>query len=227
MATSLDRLLAVAAAVALLGCGLALAAGAAALPDAGWLDRQHEAMVQAAASSPWRFGLAFFALFVALSALALPGCSVLAMSAGLCFGFVGGTLLVVLASTVGATLPFLAARRWAREHVRRRWGARLAGIEQALARDGALFLLALRMAPVIPFPVLNPLMGLSSMPALRYFWVSLLGMLGGSAVYVQAGIELQRASAGGDWASPALVALPLALLLPFVAARLWLRRRAA
>jgi uncharacterized membrane protein YdjX (TVP38/TMEM64 family) len=189
----------------------------------GWpgLDRQHQALLRAAESNPWRFGLVFFLLFAGLSALSVPGCSVLAMAAGPCFGLVGGTLLVALASTVGATLPFLAARHWARERVRRRWGGRLAGLEAAIARDGVWLLFALRLAPVVPFPVLNPLMGLSAMPAGRYFWVSLLGMLAGSAAYVQAGIGLQRAAAGGAWASPALLAPLLALVvLPNLGRRL-------
>jgi uncharacterized membrane protein YdjX (TVP38/TMEM64 family) len=208
----------------LLGLGLCLAIcgdGWPGLDGLDGLDRPHLALLRAAESSPWRFGLVFFLLFAGLSALSVPGCSVLAMAAGPCFGLVGGTLLVALASTVGATLPFLAARHWARERVRRRWGARLTGLEAAVARDGAWLLFMLRLAPVIPFPVLNPLMGLSAMPAGRYFWVSLLGMLAGSAAYVQAGIGLQRAAAGGDWASPALLAPLLALLLlPMLGRRL-------
>lgn len=207
------------ASLLLLGTGLCLAICGDGWPGFDGLDRPHQALLRAADSSPWRFGFVFFVLFAGLSALSLPGCSVLALAAGPCFGLVGGTLLVALASTVGATLPFLAARHWARERVRRRWGARLAGLEAAIARDGSWLLFVLRLAPVIPFPVLNPLMGLSAMPAGRYFGVSLLGMLAGSAAYVQAGIGLQGAAAGGDWASPALLAPLLALLLLPLAGR--------
>jgi uncharacterized membrane protein YdjX (TVP38/TMEM64 family) len=223
-----SRKLAAAVLLVLVGAVLCFVDRNTALPGLEWLSAQHMALMHLAQANPWLFGIGFFGLFVFLSALSLPGCSVLAMGAGLCFGFVGGTLLVVLASTVGATLPFLAARHWARDRLRERWGGRLAKVEDAIARDGALYLFMLRLAPVIPFPVLNPLMGLSSMPTVRFFWVSLLGMLAGSAAYVQAGIELQRASAGGAWASPTLVTLLLALLLlPVLARRLWLRARAA
>jgi uncharacterized membrane protein YdjX (TVP38/TMEM64 family) len=158
-----------------------------------------------------------FLVFTVLSALALPGCSVLALAAGLCLGWVPGTLLVVLASTVGATISFLAARHWWRDAVRRRFGHRLAAIEDGLARDGAYYLFSLRVAPVIPYALINPLMGLSAMPLRQFFSVSLLGMLAGSAVYVYAGTALSEASSWGSLFTPGLMSALLALaLLPWM-----------
>ena len=188
------------------------------LPDADWLQ-QRRAEVQALhAAGPWAFAVGLFALFTLLSALALPGCSVLALAAGLCLGWLPGTLLVVLASTVGATLSFLAARHLWRDAVQRRWGHRLHRLQAGLARDGACYLFSLRVAPVIPYALVNPLMGLSAMPTRQFFVVSLLGMLAGSAAYVYAGTALAHARGWQDLASPSmwaglllLAALPWAL----------------
>lgn len=160
----------------------------AAWPDAGGLERRLAELRQLHAARPWAFAAGLFALFTVMSALALPGCSVLALAAGIMMGWLPGTLLVALASTVGATLSFLAARHWWRDAVQQRWGHRLAGVQAGLARDGAFYLLSLRLAPVIPYALLNPLMGLSAMPARQFFGVSLLGMLAGSAAYVYAGV---------------------------------------
>jgi uncharacterized membrane protein YdjX (TVP38/TMEM64 family) len=155
--------------------------------DLAWLRGQQSAMLAQQAAHPLAFTACLFMVFAALSAFALPGCSVLALAAGLCLGLMPGTLLVGLASTVGATLSFLAARFWWRDAVQQRWGHRLANVEQSLARDGAYYLFSLRLAPVIPYALVNPLMGLSAMPTARFFGVSFLGMLPGSAVYVYAG----------------------------------------
>jgi uncharacterized membrane protein YdjX (TVP38/TMEM64 family) len=170
------------------------------------------------AARPWAFTTGLFLLFTVLSALALPGCSVLALAAGLCLGWVPGTILVVVASTVGATVSFLAARHWWRDAVRRRWGHRLAVIENGLARDGAYYLFSLRVAPVIPYALINPLMGLSAMPLRQFFGVSLLGMLAGSAAYVYAGTVLSEASSWQTLFTPGLMAaLAVLALLPWVA----------
>ena len=195
--------------------------------DAAWLQQQQLVLVGWHQAAPVPFTLAYLALFTALSALALPGCGLLALAAGLCFGWWSGTALVVLASTCGATLSFLFARHVARATVQRRFGARLAPIERALARDGVLMLLALRLAPVIPYFAVNPLMGLSSMRLRRFFFASALGMLPGSAAYVQAGTDLARFSQGGPMLSPALLAALLSLSLLPLAARWWWRRREA
>jgi uncharacterized membrane protein YdjX (TVP38/TMEM64 family) len=184
--------------------------------------RQVELMALHAAQ-PWLFTVGLFLLFTLLSALALPGCSVLALAAGMCLGWMPGTLLVALASTVGATLSFLTARHWWRDAVRRRWGHRLTAIEDGLARDGAYYLFSLRVAPVIPYALINPLMGLSAMPLRQFFLVSLFGMLAGSAAYVYAGTVLSEASSWQSLFTPGLMAaLGVLALLPWAAR--WLLR---
>lgn len=207
-------LLGAAAAAALLAAAWL---AAPALPGPQWLQSHQQLLQAQVAAQPGLYGLGFFLLFTLLSALALPGCAPLALAAGLCFGFAWGTLLVLLASTVGATLSFLAARHLWREPVRRRWGHRLARIEAGLARDGALFLFSLRLAPIVPYALVNPLMGLSAMPVRQFFVVSLLGMAAGSAAYVQAGLALGQAQRWQDLAAPGLL-LPLTALalLPWV-----------
>jgi len=195
-------------------------------PDASWLQAQRQAVLAFKQADPWGFGVALFLLFTLLSALALPGCSLLALAAGLCYGWLLGTLMVALASTLGATLSFLVARHWLRGAVRRRWGARLTGIEAGLARDGGHYLFSLRLAPVIPYALINPLMGLSAMPVWQFFLVSLLGMLAGSAAYVYAGTLLGSAQAWQEVFSPQLLAALLLLaLLPWLARAAWRRAR--
>lgn len=196
-----------------------------ALPGPQWLHAQQQDLLGLAQAQPWSTGLGFFLLFTLMSALALPGCGLLALGAGLCFGWLAGTLLVLVASTVGATLSFLAARHFWRDAVHRRWGHRLHRVEEGLARDGAFYLFSLRLAPVIPYAVINPLMGLSSMPTRQFFGVSLAGMLAGSAAYVYAGTTLAQLRGWGDLFSPGLMAALLALaLLPWLVRAAWRRR---
>jgi uncharacterized membrane protein YdjX (TVP38/TMEM64 family) len=186
--------------------------------DLHWLREQQALLLAQQAARPWVFMAGLFTVFAALSALALPGCSVLALATGLCLGVWQGTLLVGLASTAGATLSFLAARHWWRDTVRRRWGHRLHGVEDSLKRDGANYLFSLRVAPVIPYALVNPLMGLSAMPTSRFFVVSFLGMLPGSAVYVYAGTVLGQVQSWQDLFTPAMVWAFVALAaLPWLA----------
>lgn len=172
------------------------------------------------AEAPMQVLCVFCATFVLLSALALPGCAVLALGAGALFGPWLGALLVTLASAAGATLSFLAARRWLRAPLRRRLGPRLAAIDAGLARDGARYLLSLRLAPVIPYAVLNPLMGLTAMPAWTFFWVSAAGMLAGSALYTLAGAGLLQLDDGGSAGPLSLVAMCGLAVVPWLG-RAW------
>jgi uncharacterized membrane protein YdjX (TVP38/TMEM64 family) len=169
---------------------------------------------------PWPRAALLFGVFVLLSALALPGCSVLALSAGAWFGLGAGTALVVVASTLGATVPFVLARRFGRARLMRRHGERLAWLERALARDGARLLFALRVLPLLPYGLVNPLMGLTAMRLPVFAAVSAAGMLLGSAAYVQAGVVLGRAATPTDlWDAPLAALLAATALLP------WLLRR--
>jgi uncharacterized membrane protein YdjX (TVP38/TMEM64 family) len=224
---SSSRLLTVIVLGSVAACSLAWACSDVPMLNIGDLHTRQAELLAFQAARPWAFATGLFFLFTLLSALALPGCSVLALAAGLCLGWLPGTLLVVIASTVGATLSFLAARHWWRDAVRRRWGHRLTAIEDGLARDGAYYLFSLRVAPVIPYALINPLMGLSAMPLRQFFGVSLLGMLAGSAAYVYAGTVLSEAISWQTLFTPGLmVALAVLAVLPWVMRKVmrWLVR---
>lgn len=126
-------------------------------------------------------------IYVAVTGLSLPGATVLTLAYGWYFGFWSGLLLVSFASTAGATLAFLLSRYLLRDWVRRRFDERLSKFDESLHREGPFFLLTLRLIPAAPFFVINVVMGLMPMSALTFWWVSQLGMLPGTIVYVFAG----------------------------------------
>ncbi len=135
------------------------------------------------------YGVAF-AIYVAVTGLSLPGATVLTLVFGWSFGFLPGLLLVSFASTAGASLAFLLSRFVLREWIQTRFGSRLRTFNDALARDGAFYLLALRLIPAVPFFVVNLVMGLTPLALGTYWWVSQIGMLPGTAVYVYAGASV-------------------------------------
>ena len=148
----------------------------------------------------------FFALYVAMAALSLPGAAVLTLLAGALFGLWVGTLLVSFASSIGATLAFLVSRYLLRDAVASRLGKRLAEIDKGMQRDGAFYLFTLRLVPLFPFFIINLLLGLTAMRAWRFYWVSQLGMLAGTVVYVNAGTQLGRLQSLSGILSPGLIA---------------------
>jgi pyruvate/2-oxoglutarate dehydrogenase complex dihydrolipoamide dehydrogenase (E3) component/uncharacterized membrane protein YdjX (TVP38/TMEM64 family) len=148
---------------------------------------------------------AFFGIYVAVTALSLPGAVPLTLAGGALFGLGLGTLVVSFASTLGATLAMLVSRHLLREAVQSRFGARLAEVDRGIARDGAFYLFTLRLVPVLPFFAINLLMGLTAMRAWTYAWVSQLGMLAGTLVYVNAGTQLAQISSLQGIVSPSLL----------------------
>ena len=212
----------------LLGLAAAVVWAAGHGPDRTWWALQRSSLLALQAAHPWGLGLGLLAGMILLSALALPGNAPLALAAGLCFGVPLGAAIIVFGSTLGASIAFLAARWWWRDAVQRRWGPQLAGVQAAVARDGAFYLFSLRVAPLIPYPVINPLMGLTAMRLPTFFGVSLAGMLAGSLAYAWAGAALAQAQALPDLASPGLLAGLLALAgLPWAARAVWRRCRPA
>ncbi len=154
-------------------------------------------------------------VFTLLTALCLPGAAVLLLLAGACFGLTWGCVIGTFASSAGATLTMLAARHWLRERVEGRFSQALGRLNQGLAMDGAWYLLSLRLLPVIPFVIVNLASGLTRLPASTFLWVSALGMLPGTAVYVNAGVHLAEVrSLDGLLDSRTLVALALLAVLP-------------
>ncbi len=132
------------------------------------------------------YGAAFL-IYVTVTGLSLPGATVLTLTCGWFFGFWRGLLLVSFASTTGATVAFLVSRFLLRDSIQRRFGDRLMTFNQALEREGAFYLFMLRLIPAVPFFVINVVMGLTPVRTPTYWWVSQLGMLPGTAVYVYAG----------------------------------------
>jgi pyruvate/2-oxoglutarate dehydrogenase complex dihydrolipoamide dehydrogenase (E3) component/uncharacterized membrane protein YdjX (TVP38/TMEM64 family) len=142
------------------------------------------------AAHPWTAAGAFFAIYVAVAALSVPGAVPMTLAAGALFGLALGTVLVSFASSIGATLAFLAARFVLRDWVQARFSDRLEPINEGMRRDGVFYLFALRLVPLAPFFVINLVMGLTPMRARTFYGVSQLGMLAGTGVYVYAGTQL-------------------------------------
>ena len=132
----------------------------------------------------------FFAVYVGVTAVSLPGATIMTLAGGALFGLLVGTVIVSFASSIGATLAFLMSRFVLRDSVNARFGALLADFDKGVAREGALYLFTLRLVPLFPFFVINLLMGLTKMKAGTFYWVSQIGMLAGTIVYVNAGTQL-------------------------------------
>jgi uncharacterized membrane protein YdjX (TVP38/TMEM64 family) len=169
----------------------------------------------------------FFLVFVGAFTLALPLGTLLSLAGGAIFGFWWGLLLVSFASSLGALLCFLGARYLLRDRVRQRLGHRLEGIQQGIERDGAWYLLALRLFPLLPPMVINPVLGLTRMKAHTYYLVTQLGGLLVGALYVNAGTQLAQLADPADVLSPGLLGSLALLALLALATRLLMRRMAA
>lgn len=151
------------------------------------------------AAYPLLVGLGYFVVFTLMTALCLPGAAPLMLLGGASFGLAWGSVLATLASTTGASLTMLAARHLMRQRVEARWASRLLTLNQGLQRRGLLYLLSLRLLPVVPFVPLNLVSGLTRLPLWRFFWVSALGMLPGTALYVYAGTQAYRLTELPAW----------------------------
>ncbi|MBL8380840.1 MAG: FAD-dependent oxidoreductase [Burkholderiales bacterium] len=164
---------------------------------------------------------AFFAVYVLVTALSLPGAALMTLVAGAIFGLVVGTIVVSFASSVGATLAFLASRFLLRDWVQAKFGARLAGINQGVAKEGGFYLFTLRLIPAVPFFVINLAMGLTPMRTWVFYLVSQIGMLAGTIVYVNAGTQLAAISSLKGILSPGLIgAFVLLGIFPLIAKKI-------
>ena len=170
------------------------------------------------AAHPWEVLGAYFAAYVVMAALSLPGAAIMTIAGGALFGLVTGLLLVSFASSIGATLAFLVSRFLLRDQVQNRFGDRLGAINRGIERDGAFYLFTLRLVPVFPFFLINLLMGLTPLRTATFYWVSQLGMLAGTAVYVNAGTQVGRIERLSDIVSPGLlISLALLGVFPLIA----------
>jgi len=149
---------------------------------------------------------AYFIVYVLVTAFSLPGATAMTLAGGALFGFWTGFAVISFASTIGATLACFAARYVMRDWVQARFGDRLARINEGMEREGAYYLFSMRLIPVIPFFLVNLLMGLTPVPLRTFYWVSQLGMLPGTAVFVNAGSQLSRIDSPASILSPGLIA---------------------
>ena len=170
-------------------------------------------IVAAKDSHPILYIAGFFILYVAVTGLSIPGAAIMSLVAGALFGVQIGTIIVSFASTLGATLAFLSARFVLRDWVQGKFGERLRAIDDGLEKDGAFYLFTLRLIPVFPFFVINLLMGLTRIKTRTFFWVSQLGMLPATIVFVNAGTQISRIESTSGLLSPTLIASFVALAL--------------
>ncbi len=173
----------------------------------------------------------YMAVYILTTALSLPGATVLTLAGGALFGLVRGTVIISFASTIGATSACLVSRYLLRDWVQRRFSDTLAAINQGIAREGGFYLFSLRLVPIFPFFMINLAMGLSRMRLTQFYWISQLGMLPGTLVYVNAGRELGKLDSLSGILSPGLIGSFVLLgIFPFVVKKLvdhWRRRRSS
>ena len=170
------------------------------------LKASRDTLISLYADQPVKTALTFFGVYVLAAALSFPGASILTLAAGAMFGWAMGLLLVSFASSLGALLAFWVSRYLLRDVIEKRFGKLLQPINEGLAKDGTFYLLTLRLVPLFPFWLINLLMGLTTLGARRFYIVSQIGMLVGTAVYVNAGTQLAAIDTAADVLSPGLIA---------------------
>lgn len=213
---------------------LALLVGAFFILDLGsyltleQLQSQRVALLDIYHEQPGVFIATYMAMYIVVTALSLPGATIMTLAGAAIFGLAVGTVVVSFASTIGATLAFLVSRFLLRDYIQKRFADKMRSINQGMEKDGILYLFTLRLVPLFPFFVINLVMGITPIRVWQYFLVSQIGMLPGTLVYVNAGDQLASLTTLSGIFSPALL-LSFALLglFPLVAkmAISWLKSR--
>ena len=157
-----------------------------------YLRENFEAIQALYKNEPFKFVGTYFLLYVLCTSLSIPGATIFTLAAGAIFGLFWGTILVSFASTIGATLSFLASRYILRSWVQKKFFSKMDSINAGIHKEGAFYLFTLRLIPIFPFFLINLLMGLTKMNTIKYFIVSQIGMLAGTIVYVNAGLQLSN-----------------------------------
>lgn len=170
-----------------------------------YLKQSQSQFLDLYARQPFTVAALYFALYVLATALSFPGATIITLAGGAIFGFGWGLLIVSFASSLGATLAFLTARFVLRDSIEARFAKRLADINQGIEKDGAFYLFTLRLIPLVPFFVINLVMGLTKMRTWVFYAVSQVGMLAGTAVFVNAGTQLSHVTSLQGILSPALI----------------------
>ena len=159
----------------------------------------------------------FVFIYILVTALSLPVATVLTLLGGALFGFSSGLIIVSFASTIGATLAFLMARFLAHDYVQKNYKNQLSKINKKFEGEGAFYLFALRLVPVFPFFIINLVMALMPIKTWTFYWISQLGMLPGTIVYVYAGTQLAQIETFSDITSPSmLIVFALLGLFPLI-----------
>lgn len=193
-----------------------------------YLQSQKASLETLNTQHPWLLALGYFFLYIAVAALALPAAAILTLAGGAIFGFWKGMLLVSFASSIGATIAFLLTRYLFHDSVQKRFGERLETINRGIENEGAFYVFGLRLVPLFPFVMVNSVLALTKLKTFTFYWASQLGMLIGTAVYVNAGTQLAEISSTGEILSVKLL-LSFALLgvFPIIAKHLltWLKQK--
>lgn len=186
-----------------------------------WLKSQQENLNAQVAANPYLAAAIFFGVYVVVTALSLPGAALMTLVGGALFGLGWGLLLVSFASVMGATVAMIISRFLLQSWVQKRFGKRLKAINQGVDNEGAFYLFALRLVPVFPFFLINLAMGLTRLKVTTFWWVSQIGMLPGTFVYVNAGRELGQLDSLGGILSPGLIgAFVLLGVFPLIARKI-------
>jgi uncharacterized membrane protein YdjX (TVP38/TMEM64 family) len=156
-------------------------------------------------ANPLAAAAIFFAIYVVVTGLSLPGAGILTVVGGAIFGFVQGVVIVSFASTIGATIAFLIARFLLHDAIQSRFGERLKPINEGVKRDGGFYLFTIRLVPAFPFFIVNVLMALTPIRTPTFYWVSQLGMLPFTLVFVNAGTQLAHLTSLRGILSPGLL----------------------
>lgn len=170
-----------------------------------YFEAQRDAISAYQAANPVKTALIYFSIYVIAMGLSLPFAAALTLAGGAIFGLWWGVLLVSFASTLGATIAFLVSRLLLRDWVQERFGQNLKAINRGIEKEGAFYLFTLRLVPIFPFFIINLVMGLTPIRVLQFFFVSQIGMLPGTFVYVNAGTQLAQIDSAGDILSPGLI----------------------
>lgn len=163
-----------------------------------YLKSQKDALNSVYQENPVGVALLFFVIYLLVAALALPAAALLTVAAGAILGFWVGLLVVSFASSIGATIAFLLTRYLFHDAVESKFGHRLSTINKGIEKEGAFYVFGLRLVPLFPFVVINSVLGLTKLKTWTFYWASQIGMLAGTAVYVNAGTQLAEIEKLGD-----------------------------
>jgi len=192
-----------------------------------YLKEQKQALNDFYQANPILVIVAFFLLYVAVTSLGLPAAAILTLAAGAIFGFWAGVIVVSFASTIGATIAFLLTRYLFQDAVQAKFGDRLETINTGIEREGAFYVFGLRLVPIFPFFMINSVLALTKLKTITFYWASQLGMLAGTAVFVNAGTQLASIDSLSGILEPKILASFVLLgVFPILAkyALNWLKR---